>query len=79
MRAKTQWLSEAEKSAIVEEAMELLAGVGMRFAGSAVLPKLAGARRADRRRDRHRAPATRARRVGAGAVPADPRAGRRGA
>jgi trimethylamine--corrinoid protein Co-methyltransferase len=41
MRAKTQWLSEAEKSAIVDQAMELLAGVGMRMAGSAVLAELA--------------------------------------
>ena len=39
MRAKTQWLSEAEKSAIVDQAMELLAGVGIRMAGSAVLAR----------------------------------------
>jgi trimethylamine--corrinoid protein Co-methyltransferase len=41
MRARTTWLSDAEKSRIVEQAMELLTGVGMRFAGSAVLPELA--------------------------------------
>ena len=40
MRATTQWLSEAEKSAIVDEAVELLDRVGMRYAGSAVLPLL---------------------------------------
>lgn len=41
MKVSTAWLSEAEKSRIADEAMELLAGVGMRFAGSAVLPDLA--------------------------------------
>ena len=41
MKASTAWLSEAEKSRIADEAIELLAGVGMRFAGSAVLPELA--------------------------------------
>ena len=41
MRASTAWLSEVEKSRIADQAMELLAGVGMRFAGSAVLPELA--------------------------------------
>ncbi len=41
MRAKTEWLSEAEKSRIADEAMELLGRVGMRFAGSKVLPLLA--------------------------------------
>ena len=41
MRARTTWLSDAEKSQIVDQALELLAGVGMRFAGSAVLPELA--------------------------------------
>ncbi len=41
MRAKTQWLSEIEKDAIVDEAVELLGRVGMRFAGSRVLPLLA--------------------------------------
>jgi hypothetical protein len=40
MRAHTTWLSEAEKSAIVGEAVELLGRVGMRYAGSAVLPLL---------------------------------------
>ena len=41
MQARTTWLSEAEKSRIVDEAMELLGRVGMRFAGSKVLPLLA--------------------------------------
>jgi trimethylamine--corrinoid protein Co-methyltransferase len=41
MRARTGWLDESEKSRIVDQAMELLAGVGMRFAGSRVLPRLA--------------------------------------
>ena len=41
MRAHTTWLSEAEKSRIVDEAVELLGRVGMRFAGSRVLPLLA--------------------------------------
>jgi trimethylamine--corrinoid protein Co-methyltransferase len=41
MRAHTTWLSEAEKSRIVDEAVELLGRVGMRFAGSKVLPLLA--------------------------------------
>ena len=40
MQAHTTWLSEAEKSAIVDEAVELLGRVGMRYAGSAVLPLL---------------------------------------
>lgn len=40
MRAHTTWLSEAEKDAIVDEALELLAHVGMRFAGSRALPLL---------------------------------------
>ena len=52
MRANTQWLSEAEKSRIVDQAMELLAGVGMRFAGSAVLPELAARGARGRRGDR---------------------------
>ena len=38
MQAHTTWLSEAEKSAIVDEAVELLGRVGMRYAGLAVLP-----------------------------------------
>jgi trimethylamine---corrinoid protein Co-methyltransferase len=42
MQAHTTWLSEAEKSRIVDEAVELLGRVGMRFAGSRVLPLLAG-------------------------------------
>ena len=41
MRAKTRWLSEAEKSEIVDQAVDLLGRVGMRFAGSQVLPLLA--------------------------------------
>ena len=41
MKAHTTWLSEAEKSRIVDEAVELLGRVGMRFAGSKVLPLLA--------------------------------------
>ena len=40
MQAHTTWLSVAEKRAIVEEAVELLGRVGMRYAGSAVLPLL---------------------------------------
>jgi trimethylamine--corrinoid protein Co-methyltransferase len=40
MRARTSWLSEAEKDLILDQAMELLSGVGMRFAGSALLPLL---------------------------------------
>jgi trimethylamine---corrinoid protein Co-methyltransferase len=41
MKAHTTWLSEPEKAAIVEQALELLATVGMRCAGSAALPLLA--------------------------------------
>lgn len=41
MRAKTEWLSVEEKDRIADEAMELLAVVGMRYAGSAVLQELA--------------------------------------
>jgi trimethylamine--corrinoid protein Co-methyltransferase len=41
MRAHTTWLSEAEKSRIVDAAIGLLGRVGMRFAGSGVLPLLA--------------------------------------
>jgi len=41
MRARTTWLSDAEKSRIVDQAMELLADVGMRFKGSVLLPELA--------------------------------------
>ena len=40
MRSHTTWLDEGEKNAIVDEAMELLERVGMRYAGSAVLPLL---------------------------------------
>ncbi len=41
MRAHTTWLGEDEKSRIVDQALELLAAVGMRFAGSSLLPELA--------------------------------------
>ncbi len=41
MRAHTTWLDASEKDAIVEQALGLLAEVGMRFAGSAALPLLA--------------------------------------
>jgi trimethylamine--corrinoid protein Co-methyltransferase len=41
MRAKTEWLDRDEKARIVDQAMELLASVGMRFSGSAILPELA--------------------------------------
>jgi len=41
MKAKTSWLAEQEKSRIADQAIELLASVGMRFAGSKVLPLLA--------------------------------------
>ena len=70
MRARTTWLSEAEKGRIVDQALELLAGVGMRFAGSAAPAPARGARRERGRDDGHRAPAARARGVGGRAVPA---------
>ncbi len=41
MRAHTTWLSEAEKRSIAEDALDLLSGTGMSFAGSALLPLLA--------------------------------------
>jgi len=41
VRAYLTWLSAAEKQNIVDGAFELLATVGMRFAGSAALPLLA--------------------------------------
>ena len=41
MRAKTEWLSDAEKDLIADQAIELLGRAGMRFADSAVLPELA--------------------------------------
>lgn len=41
MKAHTTWLGEAEKDAILDQALDTLAEVGMRFAGSAVLPALA--------------------------------------
>lgn len=40
MKAHTTWLDDGEKGAIVEQAMGLLERVGMRYAGSAVLPLL---------------------------------------
>jgi len=40
MRAQTTWISEEEKSRIANQAMDLLARVGMRFAGSKALPLL---------------------------------------
>ena len=46
MRATTTWLSDREKSLIADQAIELLATAGMRFAGSRLLPLLA-ARGAD--------------------------------
>ena len=41
MKASTTWLSDAEKGAIADRALELLATTGMRFAGSRALPLLA--------------------------------------
>jgi trimethylamine--corrinoid protein Co-methyltransferase len=41
MKARTAWLAEDEKSRIADEAIGLLASVGMRFAGSRLLPLLA--------------------------------------
>ena len=41
MKARTTWLTEHEKSRIADEAIDLLERVGMRFAGSRVLPLLA--------------------------------------
>jgi trimethylamine--corrinoid protein Co-methyltransferase len=41
MKAKTSWLAEQEKSRIADQAIDLLASVGMRFAGSQVLRLLA--------------------------------------
>jgi len=41
MKAKTTWLADEEKSRIADEAIDLLASTGMRFAGSKVLPLLA--------------------------------------
>ncbi len=41
MKARTTWLAEHEKSRIADEAIGLLERVGMRFAGSRVLPLLA--------------------------------------
>jgi trimethylamine--corrinoid protein Co-methyltransferase len=43
MRARTTWLSEAEKSLIVEQALHILEQTGMRMAGSKALPRLANA------------------------------------
>ncbi|MCX6364837.1 MAG: trimethylamine methyltransferase family protein [Actinobacteria bacterium] len=41
MKAKTTWLADEEKSRIADQAIDLLASTGMRFAGSKVLPLLA--------------------------------------
>jgi len=41
MKAKTTWLADHEKSRIADQAIEVLASTGMRFAGSKVLPLLA--------------------------------------
>lgn len=41
VRARTTWLSEAEKQQIAEQAIDVLSTVGMRFTGSSVLPLLA--------------------------------------
>ncbi len=41
VKARTAWLSEHEKSRIADQAIDLLATVGMRLAGSRVLPLLA--------------------------------------
>ncbi len=41
MQAHTTWLSSDEKSRIADEAFELLSNIGIRFAGSRVLPLLA--------------------------------------
>jgi trimethylamine--corrinoid protein Co-methyltransferase len=43
MRAKTVWLSPAEKELIVDEALRMLQRVGMRMSGSSALGKLAAA------------------------------------
>jgi len=45
MKAHTTWLSDAEKSRIVDQALDTLANVGMRFAGSKVLPLLEAEKR----------------------------------
>ena len=41
MKVKTSWLADDEKSRIADQAIDLLASTGMRFAGSQVLPMLA--------------------------------------
>jgi trimethylamine--corrinoid protein Co-methyltransferase len=43
MRARTTWLSEAEKSLVLEQALHILEHTGMRMAGSRALPELAEA------------------------------------
>ena len=43
MRARTTWLSEAEKTLVVDEALALLERVGMRMSGSRALETLAAA------------------------------------
>jgi trimethylamine--corrinoid protein Co-methyltransferase len=41
VKATTTWLADHEKKSIADQAFEVLAGTGMRFAGSKVLPLLA--------------------------------------
>jgi len=43
MRARTTWLSEAEKSLVLEQALHILEHTGMRMTGSKALPRLAEA------------------------------------
>ncbi|MEI6449482.1 MAG: trimethylamine methyltransferase family protein, partial [Actinomycetes bacterium] len=43
VRARTTWLSEAEKTLVVDEALALLERVGMRMSGSRALESLAAA------------------------------------
>jgi trimethylamine--corrinoid protein Co-methyltransferase len=43
MHARTTWLSESEKSLIVEQALHILEHTGMRLVGSKTLPRLAEA------------------------------------
>ena len=69
MRAHTTWLSEAEKNAIVDEAVELLGRVGMWYAGCGGPASPQGARRPGRRCHRHRPSAPRTGGVGGRPVP----------
>ena len=73
MRARTTWLSEDEKSLILEEALHVLEHTGMRMAGSQALPRWR--RPAPRSTpERARALPARAGDRGAGALPARVRA-----